>query len=126
MWSAIALVRAGLLTNAEFVACVEHQLQSRHSIGRLALERNKLTLRQAKEVLLLQADTPRPFGRIAVDSGYLNEEELAQLLALQNARLKPLEEIAADQGFIDRETMHQELAAAQREAARSLEACTTG
>jgi hypothetical protein len=109
MWISCHLLKKQLISADQLAAAVQRQIQSRPSIGRLALESRKLSMRQVKEILLVQAVDPKPFGEIAREMGFLSIEGLALLLFRQEELSQSLSEILIESGAIDRTRLQQEL-----------------
>ena len=66
MWFATYLYRQGLVSAPEILDAAVRQIDSRIPIGRLALEKKKMTVKQVAQVLRHQVDENKPFGRLAV------------------------------------------------------------
>ena len=60
----------------QMLVAVQRQQLSRVPIGRLAIERGKMSMSQVFEVLKEQADNPKSFGQLAIAMNFLTEEEL--------------------------------------------------
>ena len=69
-------------TEAALYALNEQRRQT-PPIGRLAMLKEYLNMKQIFEVLRLQADSGLKFGEQAITLGYLTNEQLEELLSLQ-------------------------------------------
>jgi hypothetical protein len=105
----IHLVRAGALTAEDFVDVLERQCRARPTLGELAIQTRKLSMREVFAILSAQAGSHKQFGEIAVQQGYLTRTELTDLLALQTERSRPLFEIVREMGLLDHETLQRHL-----------------
>jgi hypothetical protein len=108
------LVRQGLITPADFVEVVEHQMSQRPLFGALAIELRRLSLHQVFEILGVQAESSKQFGRVAVDLLYLTEAEVMELLGRQSDRCQPIDRIVVELGVLDQPTVDRELRSFRR------------
>jgi len=106
----LSLLKQGVITSEQFVDALKLQLASRPQLGAIAIEFEKLSVREVFSILREQAkeaETKQRFGELAVESRLLDEEELASLLYFQSVRVRPMEEIFVEQGILSVETAGQ-------------------
>lgn len=103
------LVHQGAITAEQFVEALENQLVTKPQIGSLAVEMNKLSIKQVFSILRLQADMPnKMFGELAVENDLITTDELATLLYHQLVRVKPIAEIILELGFLSGDEIDQQ------------------
>lgn len=119
MWFEISLVRRGLIEAEDLVAGLEMQLRSRPPIGRLAIERGKLSISQLFDVLKKSAGTNEPLGKTAIDLGFITKQDLADLLLLQGDRTLTLSDALVAVGAIDQSVIESEKVRFRRESTDS-------
>lgn len=96
----IYLTENGLISCEQFMEALKHQLSSRPLLGALAIETEKLSVKQVFHILRIQAETPGElFGELAVEQGFLTEADVASLILLQSMRVRPLAQIIVELGF---------------------------
>jgi len=70
-------------------------------LGRLALQKGYLNMKQVTVILDAQLESSRSFGRMALDLGLLDRQQLDELLSLQDAVLPSLSAIIGEMGLVD-------------------------
>jgi hypothetical protein len=117
MWFASYLFEKGIITGDQFAKAVREQFSRRPLLGRVAIHRGMLTLRQCRKILSAQADTmEKPFGQLAVELGFVTREELADLILEQAESTPSLGEILVETTVLSRSQMLDELRQARQEA----------
>lgn len=97
----VYLVENDVISSDEFFEAVKLQLRTRPQIGALAIEMQKLNVRQVFSLLNEQCDAPGElFGELAIKAGYLTAEELSQLVQEQTRRAVPLHELLVEVGIL--------------------------
>ncbi|MEM9352369.1 MAG: hypothetical protein AAGA92_05100 [Planctomycetota bacterium] len=86
-------------------------MASRPQIGRLALEKELLSVSQVFQVLNAQSDMPdEMFGELAIECGMMTEADLKELLDLQSDQTKPMSQVLVDLGYLTPEQAGEEKA----------------
>ena len=97
----VYLVENDIISSDEFFEAVKLQLRTRPQIGALAIEMQKLNVRQVFALLSRQCDSPGEiFGELALKAGFLTAEELSQLVQEQSRRAVPLHELLVEIGVL--------------------------
>ncbi len=97
------LVEEEIITEVQLDALMEYKRKNHVRLGMIAMEENKMTPAQVKEVSRLQALVDKMFGEIAVEKGYLKKEELADLIIQQSAPYLLFVQGALDTKIMDKE-----------------------
>jgi hypothetical protein len=114
------LVSTEVLTPDEALQALDLQRAATPAIGRLALEKELLTMKQVFAILSEQADSGTRFGEQAVELGYLGEDDVTGLLAEQR-RLRPgLSAILHDMGALTKRDLQKHRRAFLRQMETSL------
>ncbi len=103
------MVEHGFMTPEQALRSFEERRCARPMLGRPALSRKKLTMKQVFAVLSAHSGTPRRFGETAVDLGYLKPEDVEALLKLQRERTPSVVELLVAQGVASRKVLSAEL-----------------
>jgi len=115
MWFSSYLREKGVISGDQFADAVREQLSRRPILGKLAIQKRKLSIKQSFQVFGAQADAldEKPFGRRAVELGFLNEAELSELLMEQEDSVPKLGEILVEMGALTSSRMIDELHSAR-------------
>lgn len=101
MWFCSYLYNKGVITGEQFANAVSEQLSRRPLLGKIAIEKGKLNIKQVMKVFAVQADDlKKPFGQLAVELGFLTKQDLSQLLLDQIELAPDLADILVQQGAI--------------------------
>ncbi len=133
MFLGVTLVRCGMITADDFVAAIERQMDRRPRLGRLALDKGKLTMRQVFAVLEEQTISNKPFGETATALGFVTKRQITYLLRQQRELTPSFSECLVEIGAIDAETLERqrsnlrnETKQCHRGSAKGHEAAATG
>lgn len=113
----IALYKLGLLDAELAMKVLAERVSRRVPLGRLAIQKKLLSMKDVMRILSAQADDPNRlrFGEMATTLGLMTLEELEWLL-LEQARAVPSElDLAVELGGLDRARIDEALAAQRAE-----------
>ncbi|TWT90600.1 hypothetical protein Mal64_09940 [Pseudobythopirellula maris] len=106
----IYLMHRGLITAQQLVEAIEEQQDLQVPLGQLAIEEEKLSVRQVFRILRTQLDDLRePFGETAISQGLLTRTDLAELMLVQMSRRMPIDQILVRQGSITQDELEKAL-----------------
>lgn len=106
MWFASYLCEEGVITGDQFADAARIRLARTPMLGGLAMRMGLLTMKQCREILTAQADTPeKQFGSLAIEKGFLTREQLNALVVAQMESAPRLGEILVETGAISRSQM---------------------
>lgn len=112
------LVDTYVVAAEDALAALDEQRRRTPPIGRLALKKGLLSMKQVFAVLAEQPETGLRFGEQAIFMGYLERSDMERLLDEQR-RLRPgLCEILAEMGIVKKGVLQK----CRRDFVRSLEA----
>ncbi len=103
------LVENGFMTPEQALRSFEERRCARPMLGKLALSRKMLTMKQIFAVLSAQSGTTRRFGETAVDLGYLKPEDVVALLKLQREWTPSVVDLLVAQGVASKKVLSAEL-----------------
>lgn len=115
------LVNKGLLTNEDYRALINKQLNVRAKLGTIAVAEGLMTVERAEKVNRLQKQHDKRFGDVAVEKGYLTETQVEELLKKQGNPYMQFLEALLDSGKITVSQLDTEFAAFQKENGFSAE-----
>ena len=115
------LIAQGVIDTETAVLALDEQRRRTVPIGRMALMKGYLTMKQVFRVLHIQTDTGLRFGEQAIALGYLNEEQLLELLAKQSQDKPGIGEILFELGVARKGDLQK----SRRDFVRGLEALLT-
>jgi hypothetical protein len=109
----VHLFKQGLIDAETAMTVLSARVDRRTPIGRLAVERGLLTVKEVMAVLTQQADEPGGlrFGEMAVSMGLLSMEELQWLLREQHRAVPSELELAIELSNLSREAVMDALGA---------------
>lgn len=102
------LVNEGVINEEQAVLALEQQRHLTQPIGRLALEKSYLTMKQVFRILQEQADSQMRFGEMAITLGYLDNAQLDELLELQAERRPGLCDVLFGMGLARKGVLQKE------------------
>lgn len=112
------LIARGVIDAETAVLALDEQRRRTTPIGRMALLKGYLTMKQVFQVLHIQTDTGLRFGEQAIALGYLNETQLLELLTEQRQNKPGVGEILFELGLARKGDLQK----SRREFVRELEA----
>jgi len=101
-------------------AVLEAQQNRTTPIGRLAILKGYLDMKQVFKVLNTQIDTDLRFGEQAIELGYLDEDQLSDLLAEQRQSQPGIGHVVHDLGFATKGVLQKKRRSFMRELESAL------
>jgi hypothetical protein len=99
------LVHGGIIAATDVDLILARRRELTAPLGRLALQRGYLNMKQITRILDEQIDDNRLFGQIAIDLGLLTDDQLNELLASQQLVKPSVSAVAVAMGLVDAEAM---------------------
>lgn len=103
------LVNRGIVDEEIILDALNFQKKKTAPIGKLALKKDLLNMKQVMKILDTQCNTAKRFGEIGIQLGFLKKEDLDFLLELQIKLRPPIGEILVYLKKISEATLRQEL-----------------
>ncbi|MCP4406659.1 MAG: hypothetical protein GY807_02665 [Gammaproteobacteria bacterium] len=115
---AVHLIKQGILDEEDALQALDQQRQMTQPIGRIALDKQYLTMKQLFDTLSEQAGSQLRFGELAITLGYLDNNQLDDLLQTQKDERPGLCEVLYSLGMVKKGVLQKE----RRAFLKSLEA----
>ena len=102
------LIQIGVINEEAALQALDQQRNLTQPIGRLALDRNYLTMKQVVQILQEQADSQMRFGELAITLGFMDNQQLDELLTLQEDNRPGICEILLNLGLAKESVLQEE------------------
>lgn len=114
------LIVEGIIDEDEALQALDQQRRMTQPIGRLALQKGYLTMKQVFHVLQEQADSQMRFGEMAITLGYMDNAQLDDLLDTQQLQRPGLSEVLFGMGLVRKGVLQKQRRAFLREMEEAL------
>lgn len=105
------LVNRGVVSEGDILEALDLQRKTRPPIGKIALFKKLLTMKQVVNILNEQCDTHKLFGEIAVELGFLKTEDVEKILEIQKKEGPLLGDALVKLGKMEPQALERELGA---------------
>ncbi len=103
------LNKKGVVSKPQALEAISQQEKRWMPIGKVALAKKLLTMKQVFDILNKQADVRKRFGELAVDLGYLTEKDVEMLLVAQREENQHVGEVLVSLGHLDKNVLREEI-----------------